>query len=304
MWTIPRGVMHCPVTPMFEDGRVDFATFEKVVEFHLRQKPVAICTLLHIAESLNLTLQERKELTEVAIKVTAGRAPVMVHVSMPGTDDAIDLARHAQRVGAASVCSITPYYWNPPEEAVFAHYVALASSVDIPVVGYNSPLYQGGVSLTPRLLVRLVERLPNFVGIKEASHSFEYIIETLRQVRAVRPDFGIVNGIEYIYPIVMLGCEGTMTILGGIAPRIVTHLWEACEAGEQQRARELQDKVSHLWQILKVGYPAAIKAAMGIMGRPVGRTRLPILPFTDEQTAALRSQLEALRVLELEDHGW
>jgi len=217
----------------------------------------------------------------------------------------IDLARHAEKAGADAVICITPYYWPATEESQFQHFVALGSAIGIPLLGYNSPLHQGGASLSPRLLVRLLERLDNFIGLKDASNSFEYFIEARRATQAVRPDFGIFTGVEYILPSLVLGGGvGSMSVASGVAPNLVRNLYKACAEGRYDQARDLQDKVSCLWQLFKVGYPAPIKAAMGIMGRPVGKTRLPILPLSKEGERQLMDDLQALGVIDQEPHGW
>ena len=245
-----------------------------------------------------------KELVEVAVKVTNGRVPVIANVSLPGTDQVIALARHAEKVGADALICITPYYWPTSEESQFEHFVALGSAIGIPLIGYNSPLYQGGATLTPKLLVRLIERLDNFIGLKEASHSFEYFIEALRATKAVRPDFGIFTGVEYLLPSIILGGIGSMSTAGGVAPKLVNDLYIACEQGQFDRARELQDKASYLWQLFKVQYPAPIKAAMEMMGRPVGKTRLPIRFLSEEAKRRLQDELKKLGILDQEPHGW
>ena len=172
MRVLPKGVIHCPVTPFFEDGRIDYATFKKLIDFHIAHGASSVCVVLHIAESLNLTIQERKKSVEVAVRVANGRVPVIANVSLSGTDQVIELARHAEMVGADAVICITPYYWPATEESQFEHFVALGSAISIPLIGYNSPIHQGGVSLSPKLLVRLIDRLENFIGLKDASHNF------------------------------------------------------------------------------------------------------------------------------------
>jgi 4-hydroxy-tetrahydrodipicolinate synthase len=304
MRSVPRGVIQCPLTPFFENGQVDYATYEKVIDFHIKQKPSCICVVLHIAESLNLTIQEHKQLIEVAVKVSNDRVPIIANVSLPGTDQVIDLARHAEKVGADAVICITPYYWPPTEESQFEHFTALGSAIGMPLIGYNSPLYQGGSSLSPKLLVRLIERLNNFIGLKEASHSFEYFIEARRATQAVRPDFGMFTGVEYILPSMSLGGIGSMSATGSVAPRLVQNLYNLCAKGQYDEARPLQDKASYLWQLFKVEYPAPIKAAMEMLGRPIGKTRLPIRSLSEEGKRQLRKELEKLGVFDQEPHGW
>jgi len=302
--TVPKGVMHVPVTPFTNDLAVDYGTFEKLVDWHIRQDPSSLCVILHIAESLNLTVAEHKKLIEMSVQVTHGRVPLIANVSMASTDQAVDLARHAEKAGADAVICLSPYYWPVPEEALYEHFVKVATATALPFMIYNSPIYQG-VSLTPKFLVRLMERLPHFIGEKEASHNFEYFIEARRATQAVRPEFGLILGVEYILPSVSMGGVGSMATGGGVAPRLLQRLYDLCAAGKFFEAAPLQDKASQLWQLFKPEYPAPIKAAMEIMGRPTGPVRGPMRPLDAAQKAGLRKSLDALGLLDgSEPTGW
>ena len=117
MSLVLKGVMQSTVTPLQEDFSPDLATFEKLVEFHVKTGATAIAWPHHKAESLNLTIPERKKFAEVAVKVTAGRVPVSIHVSALAVEDTMELARHAEKIGADAILAITPYFWNPSPEA-------------------------------------------------------------------------------------------------------------------------------------------------------------------------------------------
>ena len=302
--SVPKGVMHVPLTPFKDDMSVDYDTFEKLVDWHVRQNPSSLCVILHIAESVSLTREEHKKLIEISVRVTNGRVPVIANVSMAGTDQAVDLARHSQNVGADAVICISPYYWPVPEEALYDHFVRVATATGLPFMIYNSPIFQG-VSLSPKFLVRLMQRLPNFIGEKEASHNFEYFIEARRATQAVRPEFGLILGVEYIIPSVSMGGVGSMSIAGGVAPRMLQQLYDLCAAGRFFDAIPLQDKASQFWQLFKPEYPAPIKAAMEMMGRPVGPVRGPMRSLTGEQKGNLRKELDALGVFDgSEPFGW
>jgi len=302
--TVPNGVMHIPLTPLNDDMTVDYDTFEKLVDWHVRESPSSLCVILHIAESVSLTKEEHKKLIEISVNVTKGRVPVIANVSMAGTDQAIDLACHSEKVGADAIICISPYYWPVPEEALYDHFVRVATATSLPFMIYNSPIFQG-VSLSPKFLVRLMKRLPNFIGEKEASHNFEYFIEARKATQAVRPEFGLILGVEYIIPSVSMGGVGSMAISGSVAPRMMQHLYDLCAAGSFFEAAPLQDRASGLWQLFKPEYPAPIKAAMEMMGRPIGPVRGPMRSLTAEQKAKLRQDLEALGVFDgSEPFGW
>src|SRR5262245_23725231 len=106
--SVPKGIMHVPLTPFKDDRAVDYHTFEKLVDWHVRQTPSSLCVILHIAESLSLTRDEHEKLIEIAVRVTSGRVPVIANVSMAGTDQAVALARHAQKVGADAIICLSP----------------------------------------------------------------------------------------------------------------------------------------------------------------------------------------------------
>src|SRR5476649_159836 len=125
---IPQGIIDVPVTPFTPGNEIDLDTFARAVEFLLRHNASSLCVNLHLAESLNLTMDERKLLAKTAVEVVAKRVPVIVHVSMPGTDQAIDLAHHAEKMGADVITAIAPYYWKPPQEALYEHFAAIMSA--------------------------------------------------------------------------------------------------------------------------------------------------------------------------------
>src|ERR1035441_2088029 len=191
---VPRGIVDVPVTPFTPDNKVDLDTFGRVIEFLLGQNASSLCINLHLAESLNLTIDERKLLAKSAVEFAAGRVPVIVHVSMPGTDQAVDLARHAEEAGADCVIAIAPYYWKPSQESLYAHFSAIMSATGLPFIAYSSPTIMDGIGIAPSTLVKLIERFPKFIGLKEASHNWEKYLELGRAAKTVRPDFGLFDG--------------------------------------------------------------------------------------------------------------
>lgn len=297
------GVVATPVTPFTADDRLDAATLEKLVDFLVESGVQAVGLPMHIGESLNLTLEERKTLAEVAIKTVAGRVPVLVNASMPGTAQVVELARHAERAGAAGVIVISPYHWEPGPEPLFEHFVRVGSAIDIALLAYNFPK-KVHVSITTPLLERLIGRLDNFVGMKDATYDMQYFTEACRRTSAARPGFAIFAGIEYLLPSMILGGAGSFSACGAVAPGAVRRLYEACATGRWDEARALQYRVSQLWQVLQVGYPGSIKAAMELLGRPVGLPRMPIPALSEDGKKRLRSELEVLRVFEDEPIGW
>ncbi len=299
-----RGVMQSTVTPLREDFSPDLPTFERLVEFHIRTGATAISWPHHKAESLNLTIAERKLFAEAAVKVTAGRVPVSIHVSALALEDTMDLARHAQKIGADAIIAITPYFWNPSTDALYDYFVGLGTSIDLPLIAYNSPSYLSGVEITADLTKRLIERLPNFIAMKEASFNSEKFLEIARAALALRPNFSMIAGVEFLLPSVPLGGAGSYSSAGAICPNLCSQLFDACVSGQWARARGLQYKLARLWDLFRDQYPSSLKGGMVIMGRPVGPTRAPLPTATAERQAYIRTQLEDLGILETEPYGW
>jgi 4-hydroxy-tetrahydrodipicolinate synthase len=270
-----KGVMQAPVTPLKADFSLDLPTLERAADFHIRTGATGITWPYHKSESLNMTMAERKAGAEAVVKVVAGRVPVAIHVSALAVVDTLDLARHAQAIGADCVVAITPYFWNPAPQAIFDFFVRLGTTIDLPFLAYNSPGYLSGVEITGDLLARLIERLPNLIGLKEASFNSEKFLELSRVALAMKPEFSLIAGVEYLVPSMPLGGRGSYSSAGAICPNLVLQLYEACAAKEWGRARECQYKISRLWMIFRDQYPSSLKGGMVIMGRPVGPTRPP-----------------------------
>jgi len=132
----------------------------------------------------------------------------------------------------------------------------------------------------------------------------EYFTEACRVTSSLRAEFAVFSGVEYTLPAMALGGAGSFSACGGVAPRLVKALYDACAAGDFKKALPLQRRASHLYGIISVGYPATIKAAMALMGRPCGNTRKPVQPLDAEAIRRLETQLGELGILQDEPHGW
>ena len=149
MSLILKGVMQSTVTPLKEDFSLDLPTFERLLEFHVRTGATAISWPHHKAESLNLTIAERKAFCRSGGQGVAGRVPVSIHVSALAVEDSMELARHAQKIGADAIIAITPYFWSPTPEAMYDYFVRLGTSVDLPLIAVQLPQLSGGRANSP-----------------------------------------------------------------------------------------------------------------------------------------------------------
>jgi 4-hydroxy-tetrahydrodipicolinate synthase len=298
-----EGVVACPLTPYDASGRIDAERYVQQLEFLLSSGVPALCALMHVGESLNLSFAERELLASLTVRTAGRRVPVVVHVSCPGTDHTVRLARHAQSVGADAVIVTSPYHWHTGEEGISRHFGAVAAAVDIPFLGYSPPP-SAGTPLTLRLVTGLARRHGHFLGLKEASNQMGTFGEFARAAEAVRPDFSVLGGIEYTLPQRALGGAGSFSVCAVVAPRLVTGLWEAASEGDQERARALQARMTRLLSLLVPRYPAGVKAAAEIMGRPMGGVRLPVPPLTVVEKGRLAAALDEAGVTTTEPFGW
>jgi len=300
-----KGVMQAPVTPLKDDFSFDGKGFEKMVDFHVRNGAPAIAWPHHKAESLNLTIAERKLGAEIAVKTAAKRVPVSIFVGTLSEEDSLDLARHAQKIGADLILTISPYCRRPAQEEIYDSIVRIGTNTDLPLLTYNSPWRNGeGVEFTSELTARLIERLPNYIGMKDASFHSQKFLDISRVALNMRPGFSIIIGVEHLLAAYPLGACGSFSSSGAIAPNLCNRFFAALVANDWAAARECQYKISRLWRLFKEQYPSSLKGAMIMMGRPVGPTRPPLPTATKERIEFLREQLDQLGILQTEPQGW
>lgn len=291
------GVIGAPVTPFNADDQLDTDALEFLCDHLVASGVHAVALPLHTGESLSLTVAERRLAVERAVAAVDARVPVLVHVSMPGTKETVELARHAEDTGADAVIAVTPYHWRPSRQGLIEHFRAVAGAVSIAVLAYNFPS-RLGVTVTPDIIEELLDTTPNFAGVKDASYDMQSFTEACRRSAARRPGFAMLTGVEYLLPSMPLGGSGCFSPASCIAPDLVLELYNACLVGDLMRARVLQYRASALWHLLRdCGYPASVKAALALLGRPVGGVRLPLLNLDNTAVDRLAQGLEKLDVV-------
>jgi 4-hydroxy-tetrahydrodipicolinate synthase len=297
------GIVGAPVTPFKADNSVDFETFAKQVDFLVENGVSLIAHPMHIGESVNLTDSERRELARVLVSAAAGRVPTFVHVSFAGTDLAIDLARHSIKAGATGIVLMAPYHWRSGPQAIVEHFVSVTEACGGKLIVYNNPKATN-VDLSMDVLEQLMDRLPGFVAIKDATFHMETFTDICELIARKSKPIAAYTGIEYLLTSVPVGGSGCFSACSEVAPRLTAGLYQACVRGDTAKARELQFKVRRLLKVVMHNYPATIKYAMELLGRPVGSTRKPILPPTAAEKTWVKAELTALGVFEHEPQGW
>jgi 4-hydroxy-tetrahydrodipicolinate synthase len=304
MTTFKPGLVHTPVTPFSPNGRIDYDTYGKLIEFHLGHGAESLALPMHAGESVSLTDAERRDLLEFALKQVKGRVPLIAHASQSGTDIATALARHAARAGAAAVVAATPYYWTPPTGMLLEHFTQIGRGAGIPFFIYNSPGEMGGVKVTTDLVLKLIDKIENFAGVIDASLDWQFMIEVLSNTRQARPDFQLLTGVEYLISAGAIGAEGMLSSLAGIAPVAVRALWDLCLKERYEEARLIQEALAALRQAVKPAGVAGLKGGLRTMMRECGQPRPPVDPLSAEDQEKLAVKIGSIDALREEPRGW
>jgi 4-hydroxy-tetrahydrodipicolinate synthase len=278
------------VTPMLEDGSVDYPTLRKLIDWHIAEGTDCIGVVGTTGESPTVSVQEHCEIIRISVEQAKGRVPIMAGCGANSTAEAIELARFAKGVGADCQLQVVPYYNKPTQEGQYLHFKAIAEAVDLPMVLYNVP----GRSVADMLhdTVLRLAAVPGIVGIKEATGNIE---RTQWLIREVPKGFAVYSGDDPTAVALMLcGGQGNVSVTANVAPRLMHELCVAAIAGNVQRAMEIQFQLMPVHKNLFIeANPIPVKWAMARMGLCGPTLRLPMTPLTRacESTveAALRS---------------
>jgi 4-hydroxy-tetrahydrodipicolinate synthase len=304
MPTFQPGLVHTPVTPFKGDRQIDFDTYGKLLEFHLRHGAQTLALPMHAGESVSLGDAEQQALLDFAIRQIKGRAPVIAHVSDSGTGIAAMRAKRAEASGAAAVVATTPYYWTPPPAMVLEHFAQIGAAVRVPFYVFYTPQEMGGTKLSTDLILKLIQRLDNFAGVIDASLDWQFMINIISNAQRVRPAFQLVSGTEYMISAGAIGATGMFSPLAGIAPKLVGELYALCRKEQYDKARPAQEAAAALRQAVKKAGVAGLKGAMRAMGRDCGQPRPPLDALNSADYERIAAALGAMPALGGEPRNW
>ena len=290
-----RGSMVALVTPMREDGSVDYASLAALVEFHIDNNTSAIISMGTTGESATLAMDEHCEVMARTVEIAAGRIPVIAGTGANSTSEAIELTRCAQRGGANACLLVTPYYNKPPQQGLYLHHKKIAESVDIPQILYNVP-GRTAVDMLPETVGRLAE-VDNIIGIKDATGD----LERLAQIQSVlaSSDFELYSGDDATGTEFMLrGGHGVISVTTNVAPAAMAAMCDAALAGERERAEEVNRPLTGLHDRLFLeANPIPVKWALAEMGLIPPGIRLPLVPLAEQYHQPLREAMIQAGVL-------
>ena len=283
------------VTPMHDDGSVDYPTLRKLIDWHVQEGTDCIGVVGTTGESPTVNVEEHCEIIRVSVEQAAGRVPIMAGCGANSTAEAIELARFAKKVGADSQLQVVPYYNKPTQEGQYRHFKAIAEAVgDLPMILYNVP-GRSVADMHHETVLRLTQ-VPGIVGIKEATGNIE---RAQWLIRDVPKSFAVYSGDDPTAVALMLcGGQGNISVTANVAPRLMHELCVAAIAGDTRRAMEIQFQLMPVHKHLFVeANPIPVKWAMQRMGLCGGAMRLPMTPLSQGNEAVVEGALRAAGLL-------
>lgn len=283
------------VTPMQEDGAVNFDKLGELLEEQIAGGTDAIIICGTTGESSTLTHEEHLEVIRYAIDKVAKRIPVVAGTGSNCTDTAVYLSQEAEKYGADGLLLVTPYYNKATQKGLKLHFGKIANSVKIPVILYNVPS-RTGTNILPETAVWLAEHVENIVGIKEASGNISQVAKLMSLAKG-KIDLYSGND-DQIVPIMSLGGKGVISVLSNVAPRQTHEIVASYLAGDVERSRQLQLEAVELIDALFCEVnPIPVKTALNLMGKNAGPMRGPLCEMEEKNVERLKAAMKGYGIL-------
>lgn len=282
------------VTPMQEDGRVDYAGMRRLVDTHVQEGTDAIVVVGTTGESPTVSVEEHHELIRCVVDQAAGRLPIIAGTGANSTAEAIELTEFAKAAGADAALSVVPYYNKPTQEGIYRHFRAIAEAVDMPVILYNVP-GRTVADIGNETALRLAQ-IPNIVGIKDATGNIDRGSELIARAPA---GFSVYSGDDSsACALLLLGAKGNISVVANVAPKLMHEMCAAALAGDLPRARELNFRMLSLHrQLFCEANPIPVKWACHELGLIGSGIRLPLTPLSADCHERVRAALRQAGLL-------
>ena len=288
------GSMVALITPMYENGDVDFDALEKLVNFHIESGTKAIVSVGTTGESATLNHDEHIEVMKKTIEYSNGRIPVVAGTGANSTSEAIELTQAAKNMNADACLLVTPYYNKPTQEGLYQHYKKIAESVEIDQILYNVP-GRTGVDMSVDTVARLAN-MTNIIGVKDATGDLD-VAKSL--IQKCPESFILLSGddgtaIEFI----LMGGHGGISVTANVVPQLLSDAYDFALKGNLESAKEIDLKISNLHSHLFLeSNPIPVKWAMHKMGYCESGIRLPLTRLSLEAQRILENDLEGQNLL-------
>ncbi|WP_163328245.1 4-hydroxy-tetrahydrodipicolinate synthase [Desulfurobacterium thermolithotrophum] len=288
-----EGIYAAIPTP-FKNGKVDEGALIRHIEFLIENGVDGIVPCGTTGESATLSYKEHEEVIALAVERCKGRIKVIAGTGSNSTEEAIELTKFAEKVGADGALLITPYYNKPNQEGLYLHFKKIAEAVNIPIVLYNVP-GRTGVHMLPETVAKLSE-IDNIVAIKEATGSPNVATEI---IELCGDKMTVISGDDLTFlPLLSVGAKGIISVTANIVPAKMVKMYKSFVEGDIEKAMKLHFELYPLSKVLFVDTnPIPVKTALNFMGRMEKEFRLPLCPTTCENEEKIKAVLTKLGVL-------
>jgi 4-hydroxy-tetrahydrodipicolinate synthase len=282
-----HGSMAALLTP-FKDGKIDELAFRALVDWQITAGSHGLVPVGTTGEGPTLSHEEHRRVVDICIDEARGRVPVIAGAGSNNTHEAVELARHADKVGADAVLVVTPYYNKPTQEGLYQHFKAINEAIDIPIIIYNIPP-RSVIDMSVETMKRVFD-LKNVVGVKDATGN---VARVSLQRQAMGPGFIQLSGEDMTALACMAaGAHGCISVVANVAPALCAELMEAVFKGDYSHALRIQDRLTPLHAAIFVEPGVAgAKYALSVLGRARNELRLPLTPVTEGTEAQIRRAL-------------
>ena len=289
-----KGAATAIITPFDNNLNVNYSKLKELIEFQISNSIKAIVVCGTTGEPSTLTTEEKKEVIRYTVQVVNKRVPVIAGTGTNDTAFSIELSKYAEKSGVDALLLVTPYYNKCSQEGLYLHFSEIAKAVNLPIILYNVPS-RTSVNINVDTVIRL-SKIPNIVGIKEASSDLSQIAEILSKVEE---DFSVYSGNDdQILPILSLGGTGVISVISNILPKETNELCELYFNNETEQAKQMQLKYLRLIKSLFIDVnPIPIKECMNILGYNVGNTRLPLSKMSEKNIETLKFTLQEFNLI-------
>lgn len=290
-----RGLGIALITPFSDDGRVDYKSLGRLLDYQLRGGADFFCILATTGETPCLTPDEKRRIKELVVERVGGKAPILMGCGGNNTAAVVEELRTGDFSGIDGILSVCPYYNKPSQEGLYQHFKAISGATKLPVVLYNVP-GRTGINLKAETTVRLARDCENIVAIKEASGSLEQVDEIIKN----KPDgFDVISGDDALtFPMVSCGAVGVISVIGNALPREFSKMIRLEFRGEYEAARKIHHRFTDLFSLLFVdGNPAGVKAMLHEMGLIANVLRLPLVPTRISTLQTMSRLMKELNIM-------
>ncbi|MDR0546374.1 MAG: 4-hydroxy-tetrahydrodipicolinate synthase [Dysgonamonadaceae bacterium] len=280
------------ITPFQSSGEIDEAALLRLVDHQLQNEAGYLVVLGTTAETPTLSLEERDKIVRLVVERVNGKLPIVVGLGGNNTLKVAKRLQNSDLSGVSAILSVVPYYNKPTQEGIYQHYKYLAGVSPLPLILYNVP-GRTGVNMSAGTTLRLARESKNIIAIKEASGNLEQIKEIIENKPA---GFQVISGDDnLIVPLIKMGAEGVISVLGNAFPKEISRLTHSVLNGEIDEAESLNQTFSELCELLFTdGNPAGIKMMLHCLGYIENRLRLPLVPVSAPVCEQIKRAVERI----------